>query len=1556
MSCAVLSRTRATPNAKGRAKAAAEGLRVNQPNDAWEQEADRLAEAISAGIVGRHDLPPVHPTGETAVQRQCACGGSGKCGACDEEEQWTVRRKAAGHSTPGTAPPIVHEVLGTPGRPLDWNTRSFFESRLRHSFAQVRIHTDGHAAASARAVDALAYTVGNHVVFGTGRYDPSSAKGRKLLAHELAHAMQQSAGSKRLGLQRAPTAGWTGSAPHSLNQAETAVGKIRRIPIEGLTEGNQQNSPGSAESAVGRAIVLLHQDFDASKPADVMFFFHGHNEGFRMGTLGNRDRDVDRLEQQMEAAGNQQLIGILPQGTADSGFGGLPPGTTGTSCNGAALNKAFNTDAYLTEVFNTLVGLKVWNASPAVRNVMLSGHSGGGELINQGLLGGGAGSSLPQKLGTLKEVALYDAVNGPCEFVAVQDWLERTLRKELGDLSGKSEAAQLQYLKTSVRFRSYFERSQAIGDYYSRWNIGPLPGKPSWQALLANRKPLEGFLSEWFKTNAASLPQTVQTAWRSHYQIVDMGKVAHDDSRINIMTGTTPTGSTPVAESISVLPKREPGAREEAEPAAAGQVQEALRSASRPLTEAEHRWARRHFGHDFRQVRVHTGTQAVVSARALKSLAYTVGEHIVLDPSRYNANSRAGRRLLGHELAHVLQQGAAARLPDRGSRLAIGRAEDPLEQKADQHALTPGPVAPTPAAKPVLRRVPAEGQLAKTVCETTANPPKEEKGECNYARPENCPTYESWLQTFTRLKTFVGRATPAPGTPTLQDPNTFSMLGAEAATRLPAKPDENSLAKDPKAAPFPTTGLKLGETFIDHPTDAWVKSCLPDNLRATAYQLPSDCADIAIILRHVWLAAHHRTQTLQVGRQTWVIGDEAGGPGRARVLRAISDIGSQSVTSLVQPYSDPQGHPLVTFAELAPLLHPGDILVWEHHDNGLDKPRTGGHTLTITAVNRRQDGTIESMSFLQGNEPIFGDPCPQGVPDPGGFCAGSDDKGKIIQQLKLKDTSAVRAQLGEAPGRRIETASTSGPAPNGMSLNHPDLLVPAPKKGDPPRRVWGWGTETILLAAGPPRAVNRPPMATPAKGMKAQRRITDWIGSFGSARSYADWQAVWEGMLLEARAFVEGGRDISQDEATRVGDAAGRKLWSLAKQPRGTLGDESHFARLQEARRAIDAIGASRGPGGSLNPVATRLRQSLQWLEDALDLAARGVSDLSFGAGGKTVVKTLLTGFDPFDPSGSLKAPAKGTWNPAGAAVLALDNQVLPARSSKGRPGTAQVQGVVLPVSYDRFQAGGQGLLESVVASNASDLDAAITVSMDPGIAPTAPVRLERYVVGVHDVPRTDQSGQPTSVLEPIPAAGSGTAGDAIIESNAPLDQIAADTEKKTGPTAGRIPRPDIGEKIVFRFASSASAAAAVSALNGVVEDPRFPRDVTVSDHKVIEAILASMVRQANGTEIAFRVGTASFTATVVQGPGGNFLSNEVSYRMLRLLKQLNLPQAPVSFHVHTQGAAPIPQDTSTAEARKARATAQASAGTLLNRLVQTLKGIIIATAKVILDRRAAKK
>jgi hypothetical protein len=131
------------------------------------------------------------------LQRKCACGGNfgptGECEACRKKREVATLQRTARHTAAVNAvPPIVHQVLRSPGQPLDAATRAFMQPRFGHDFSQVRVHTDARAAQSAQAVSAVAYTVGRDVVFGAGQFDLNRGSGRRLLAHELSHVVQQS--------------------------------------------------------------------------------------------------------------------------------------------------------------------------------------------------------------------------------------------------------------------------------------------------------------------------------------------------------------------------------------------------------------------------------------------------------------------------------------------------------------------------------------------------------------------------------------------------------------------------------------------------------------------------------------------------------------------------------------------------------------------------------------------------------------------------------------------------------------------------------------------------------------------------------------------------------------------------------------------------------------------------------------------------------------------------------------------------------------------------------------------------------------------------------------------------------------------------------------------------------------------------------------------------------------------------------------------------------------------------------------------------------------------
>lgn len=189
MSQATFAKRKSAPTAM--AQAPASSLRIGEPNDAFEQEADRVANEIMAGgPLRRWSIANVGVN--PPLQRKCSCGGSGgECEECKKQEGQMLRRKPVGHSDSGFAPSIVHEVLTSPGQSLDKRTREFFEPQFGFDLGSVRIHSDSQAAESATAVNAQAYATGSHLVFGEGCYQPSTAAGKQLLGHELAHVVQQ---------------------------------------------------------------------------------------------------------------------------------------------------------------------------------------------------------------------------------------------------------------------------------------------------------------------------------------------------------------------------------------------------------------------------------------------------------------------------------------------------------------------------------------------------------------------------------------------------------------------------------------------------------------------------------------------------------------------------------------------------------------------------------------------------------------------------------------------------------------------------------------------------------------------------------------------------------------------------------------------------------------------------------------------------------------------------------------------------------------------------------------------------------------------------------------------------------------------------------------------------------------------------------------------------------------------------------------------------------------------------------------------------------------------
>jgi hypothetical protein len=260
------------------------------------------------------------------------------------------------------------------------------------------------------------------------------------------------------------------------NRDEQAVGTIRRIPLEGLSEGlgDEAWMPDlSSEGGKGKAIVLVPDSLDATKAIEVMVFLHGWTEdagtrpyaGWR--TLDTkpaglsdlrrgvdaalvpgvpdiapvRDVALDQIEQQLQESGRKQLVIVLPQGGLTSEFD-------------KNSGKTFDSKTYIGKIKTRLLTEGVWkdgkgNAvkdEPDVSRVIMAGHSGAGAAL-----------SSAAKAGDIKgDLVIYDAINGPGERKGYLEWASRRLEEDLIAIkAAKTDADVLRYLQSAPKLRGY---------------------------------------------------------------------------------------------------------------------------------------------------------------------------------------------------------------------------------------------------------------------------------------------------------------------------------------------------------------------------------------------------------------------------------------------------------------------------------------------------------------------------------------------------------------------------------------------------------------------------------------------------------------------------------------------------------------------------------------------------------------------------------------------------------------------------------------------------------------------------------------------------------------------------------------------------------------------------------------------------------------------------------------------------------------------------------------------------------------------------------------------
>lgn len=422
-------------------------LTVSQAGDAHELEADHMAARVMQ-----------MPSGATAVDTATEPGihvapAVGDGGRHEDSVRLQRAQLQPGHATPmaGQAPPIVRGVLGTPGQPLEPAVRGFFEPRFAYDFSKVRVHVGEQAATSARMLGARAYTVGSDIVFAAGAFCPGTAAGRRLLAHELAHTVQQNGGADPgVLIQRIPD--------YSTSQTNVEGSGLTRKEVHGLRYGIDQDfydDPESverdktAESARQMAVIFFPDALakeGAAVRKDPVIILHFHGFGFRKnepfaGDRVSKDRggkvrdlDQDYLEQQVGKfmrESHKDVIGVLPQGVGHSMFhaGTIP------------------TFDYISDVLKKSGVASLVTLADHEYSVVLSAHSGGGSTQVVPMLDAREAETAdrsrltpqtPRQDGRVVDklthqpvqmIVLFEALNGNADVEKVEDWVKRQLAK-----------------------------------------------------------------------------------------------------------------------------------------------------------------------------------------------------------------------------------------------------------------------------------------------------------------------------------------------------------------------------------------------------------------------------------------------------------------------------------------------------------------------------------------------------------------------------------------------------------------------------------------------------------------------------------------------------------------------------------------------------------------------------------------------------------------------------------------------------------------------------------------------------------------------------------------------------------------------------------------------------------------------------------------------------------------------------------------------------------------------------------------------------------------------
>ncbi len=642
-----------------------------------------LAKTTSKTDVHAQKFAPVR---RGMLQRKCACGGSpGAAGLCEECQGKRLQRKLtigasndpleleadriadqvmaapaqpvvsatppriqrfSGHSNGqmDAATASVDRVLARPGSPLEPALLQDMGQRFGHDFASVRVHADAAAEQSARDVNASAYTVGHDIVFGVGRFAPGTHEGRRLLAHELTHVVQQS-GADGMNV---------GQINDKRGLSSVASGLQRAPVISGKDSFHEKAAP-DIDRAIAASFITTYvpqKDLKTLKGNVEVLIPTDYEDAYKR--WGGSKQDSIDIPGYTDRTAKKKPIKLRTMGRDNEGRNVRP------STVEAAVHETVHLNSQLQ--FKS--------------NFQQNYNEGVTEYFTEKILGG-AGAAYRDEIKLAQGLIAALGSSG-------EDLVAKTYFK--GD---KEPYATI--------LRGFRQDPNHLHKH--EWDVAAEKAPPDWKTANSLLKDALKFANNP-ATPSPPAPPPAQAqspsppAVQKKLTINQPGdQFEQEADRVADQVMATP--AHPVVNGTPPRIQRVAGQSSGEAETTPASVHHTLSGSGSPLDTALRQDMEQRFGHDFSNVRVHSGAAAEQSARDVNAHAYTAGNNIVFGAGQFAPGSHVGRRLLAHELTHVVQQTGAS---ERGSSPSgkvpgIQKQEakpdtDPEKEKPDRSKLT----------------------------------------------------------------------------------------------------------------------------------------------------------------------------------------------------------------------------------------------------------------------------------------------------------------------------------------------------------------------------------------------------------------------------------------------------------------------------------------------------------------------------------------------------------------------------------------------------------------------------------------------------------------------------------------------------------------------------------------------------------------------------------------------------------------------------------------------------------------------------------------------------